>query len=62
MKICDRCNAPATGKVTIDPDNEVFDTCETCKEMVREVLTGKKLEEQPADEKPSSAKRKAKNG
>ncbi len=62
MKICDRCMAPAVDEITFEHDDQKFDLCASCRQVILEKLTSKKID-LPQDDKetPSSAKRK-KNG
>jgi hypothetical protein len=63
MIICDRCQSPACDKVTFEMDDQRFDLCASCRQVVLEVLTMKKPEPpQDMKETPTGAARKAKRG
>ena len=59
MKICDRCSAPAVDMITFEMDDQRFDVCASCRQVMLETMTMKKTPEPiDNDEKPSTAKRK----
>lgn len=63
--ICDRCQASAVEKVIFEMDDQRFDLCASCRQVVLECLTDKPMPEpRNEEETPSSAerRRKKKNG
>lgn len=63
MIICDRCMSPACDRVIFEMDDQRFDLCASCRQVVLETMTGKV--EGPArdeQEKPSTGKRGKKSG
>lgn len=60
MRICDRCQAQAQYQIIFDIDDQRFDLCASCRQVVLELVTSKP---QPipdnSNEKPSDEKRKA---
>jgi Zn-finger nucleic acid-binding protein len=63
VKICDRCSSAAVDMIVFDMDDQRYDVCASCRQVVLETLTMKKAEpEQDMKETPSGAKRKQKSG
>ncbi len=58
MVICDRCQAPACEKVTFESDDQRFDLCASCRQVVLEALTMRKIEAPLPEEKPSASQRR----
>lgn len=59
MRICDRCGSPAADQIIFEMDDQRYDVCGSCRQVILETLTNKKFEEpQDMTETPSTAKRK----
>ncbi len=65
MKICDRggCGAAAVDTIVLEMDDQHFDVCASCRQVVLETLTMRKPESaQDMTETPSTENRKNKGG
>ncbi len=60
LRICDRCQSPAVDQVVFEMDDQRFDLCASCRQVVLEAITAKPQPAGNSDtEKPSGEKRKA---
>lgn len=53
MVICDRCQSPAVDKITFEMDDQRFDLCASCRQVVLEAITAKTAPVQGPELKPS---------
>lgn len=59
MKICDRCQASACDQISFEMDDQRFDLCASCRQVILEAITMKKEEpHQDMDEKPSGRRKR----
>lgn len=59
MRICDRCKLPACDQVIFEQDDQRFDLCESCRQVILETISMNKTAFVPENrETPSSEARK----
>ncbi|MHB8123163.1 MAG: hypothetical protein ACYDG4_13515, partial [Desulfuromonadaceae bacterium] len=53
MIICDRCQSPAVDRIDFQMDDQRFDLCASCRQVVLEAITAKPAPEKEIEIKPS---------